>query len=134
MALFDFHFDLGQWRIPFFRRKSKVALIVDDDPTTTLLIARGASANGLETEVASTGEEALGILHANGKRFVVAVIDVNLPALGGWELRRKIKDSWPRLRVIVISGGFDSFRDMPPGERVSVFLKSSDYGALFRDL
>lgn len=134
MGLFDFNiqFDLGTW--PFFKRKRSVVLIVEDDAETSLLISRAAEREGLEVEVATTAEEALGILHRNGRNFVIVVVDVNLPSMSGWQLRGRLRDAWPGLRVVVMSGATESFHDMPRGDRLSVFLKSSDFGNLFRGL
>lgn len=134
MALFDFHFDLGQWGIPWFKRKPLVVLVVDDDLTTGQLIRRSAEVARFQLEVAFTAEEALGILHANGRKFIVAMIDVNLPSMDGWELRKRIMESWPRLEIVVMSGAAESFSNMPIGERISVLIKPSNYGDFFRGI
>lgn len=132
MNLFNLNVDLGQWLFP--NRKPKTILLVEDDPITVRLIDRCAEDAGYRLEVATTAEEALGILHANGKRFVVAMIDVNLPSMDGWRLRRVIIDSWPSLAVVVMSSAPESFFDMPIGERLSVMIKPSNYGEFFRTL
>lgn len=134
MGLFDLNFqiDLGRW--PFFKRKPRTALLVEDDASTSLLMARAAEREGLEVQVATTAEEARGILYRNGRDFTIAVVDVNLPQMNGWDLREELRDAWPNLRVVIVSEAAESFWDMPRGERISVFLKSADYSPLFRDL
>lgn len=134
MGLFDFHFDFGQWSIPFFRRKPKTVLVVEDDFATIALIRHTAESIGYLLESATTAEEALGILHSNGKRFVVVLIDVNLPSMDGWSLRKLLHESWPSLHVVVMSGTSDSFIEMPSGELLSVMIKPNNYGDFFRTL
>lgn len=134
MALFDFHFDLGQWSFPLFRRKPRCVLVVEDDVSTALLIRRAAEAEGFVFEIATTAEEAIGILHANGRRFVLAMIDVNLPSMDGWELRQRLTDLWPKLSIVVMSGAPESFENMPIGQRLSVLIKPGCYGDFFRML
>lgn len=134
MALFDFHFDFGQWTIPLFRRKPKAVLVVEDDATTARLIEVSAEAAGFTVEITSSAEEALGILRRNGKRFVLVMVDVHLPGVGGWTLRKHILSNWPSLPVVVMSAAEESFRRMPTGERLSVMIKPTMYGDFFRDL
>lgn len=106
---------------------------VIDDPRTRL-IRRAAEAAGFVFEIATTAEEAVGILHANGRRFVLAMIDVNLPSMDGWELRQRLTDLWPRLPIVVMSGAVESFSEMPTGKRLSVLIKPSQYGDFFRTI
>lgn len=134
MALFDFHFDFGSWSIPFFRRKPKTLLLVEDNPLTIRLIQRAGEDAGLIVESTLTAEEAIGVLHANGKRFVCVLIDVGLPLMNGWELRQRILDSWPNLEVVIMSSAPEAFFNMPIGVRLSVLIKPSSYGEFFRTL
>lgn len=134
MGLFTFNFDLGKWTLPFFGRKPKVVLVVEDDPETIGLIRRAATSMEYQVESADTAEEALGILHANGRRFVLAMIDVGLPGMGGWELAQQIHDVWPKLRVTVMSGAPESFHSMPKGRSLSVMIKPANYGEFFQSL
>jgi len=121
--------DLLSWK-----KKEPVVLAVDDDANTLELIRRAAENSGYQVEAASTAEEALGILHRNGRRFVVALIDVRLPGMSGWQLRRQILASWPKLRVSVMSGSPQSFENMPSGELLSVLIKPTNFGDFFRSL
>lgn len=134
MSLFDLHFDFGQWTIPFFRRRQKTILIVEDDNFTVGLIRFAAEAHGYEVETAGTAEEAIGALHRNGKHFVLALLDVHLPGMSGWDLRRKLRDLYPALRVVVMSADAHSFQRMPEGETLQVLIKTSNYGDFFRAL
>lgn len=134
MGLFTFNIPVNFEGWSFFKKKPKCCLIVEDDAVTSLMISRSAEREGLQAEIATTAEEALGILHRNGRNFVIAAIDVNLPSMDGWELRNKLRDAWPGLRVVVMSGAAESFYEMPRGERLNVFIKTADFGNLFRGL
>lgn len=125
---------MGHWSIPWFRRRPAVVLAVDDDLETLDLIRHAADTAGLQVETATTAEEALGILHSNGRRFVLAMLDVRLPVMDGWTLRQRIIDYWPTLPVVVMSGSPDSFYDIPHGERISVLIKPANFSSVFRNL
>lgn len=134
MGITLFNLDLGQWNFPLFRRKPKTVLICDDDETTAHLIRATAESYGLTVKAAGTAEEALGVLDANGKRFVLVLVDVNLPGMSGWAFRAILHDRWPDLKVVVMSASEVSFHSLPHGEVLSVLVKSSNYGDLFRKL
>lgn len=64
-------------------------LVVDDEPSIRLLVARGLVADGFEVVEAADGEEAL-------ERFDEAhpdlvVLDVFMPRLGGWDVLAEIR-------------------------------------------
>ena len=132
MTLFNFTFDLGKWS--WFHPKAKVVLVVEDDADTVEMIRRSAEMLGFQVAAASTAEEAIGILHSNGRRFVLTMIDVKLPSIDGWELRRLLHATWPDLPIVVMSGSVESFQDMPRGEKLSVLIKPASYGEFFRSV
>lgn len=130
----DFHIDLGKIRFPWFRKKPRAVLVVDDDNVTLQLVRRAAEAKGFEIETAETAEEAIGILRRNGRQFVLAMVDVKLPLMSGWELRAELVRLWPRLPVVIMSGAPESFMNMPHGERLTILIKPAHYGEFFGEL
>jgi CheY-like chemotaxis protein len=59
---------------------------------------------GFEVRTAKHGDEALGLaLRASGE-FDLVVTDVRMPVMDGWELGRRLRERWPRLPVLYISG------------------------------
>jgi len=61
-------------------------LIVDDDPTFREALVRVLSEAGFTVRVAADGQEALKILDYAHDSIDVAIIDLNLPAISGFEV------------------------------------------------
>lgn len=108
--------------------------IVENDHSTVKLIELAATDEGLECVCAESAEEAIGILHANGKKFILAMVDIGLPGQDGWMLRKQIIGRWPKLKVCMMSACVESIAIMPEGELVLCLVKSSQYNAVFRRL
>lgn len=62
-------------------------LIVDDDPDGRALLVRWVSAEGHTVLSAETGEAALEL--ADGRDFDVALLDVRLPGMSGYDLAKR---------------------------------------------
>lgn len=76
-------------------------LVVDDEPELTALLARGLGADGHVVVEAHDGISAMG--EASGAGFEVAVVDVMLPGMSGFELSRRLKDLDPGMAVILLT-------------------------------
>ena len=79
-------------------------LVVDDDELTRLFMRGFAQRLGLRSLEAADGFEALEMVDASVK---VAVIDLQMPRMGGMELIPELQRRFPELRFIVISGAGD---------------------------
>ncbi len=66
-------------------------LIIDDDVELTELVTEYLRREGLSTDVAHDGEE--GVRRAQSEQYAVAVLDVMLPSIGGFEVLRRIRAS-----------------------------------------
>lgn len=66
-------------------------LIVDDDPHIRELVALFLTREGFEVQEASDGVEALKLMEA--VRFDLAVVDVMMPNMDGWELVSGLRSS-----------------------------------------
>lgn len=66
-------------------------LIIDDDVELTELVTEYLRREGLSTDVAHDGEE--GIRLAQSGHYDVAVLDVMLPGMGGFEVLRRARSS-----------------------------------------
>jgi len=82
-------------------------LIVDDNPHMSSLLSDILDFFDYKAAGAQDGEEALKIL---GKEsFDMVITDLRMPKMGGMDLLRTIKDKFPHLPVVVITGfGTDS--------------------------
>lgn len=73
-------------------------LFIEDDIGKRYVIARQLRAAGFEIVEAATGAEGLALL---SPEFDIAILDVKLPDMFGWDICRKIKES-PRTSSIMV--------------------------------
>ena len=86
---------------PLIDRRRTVALVVDDDPTSRLIAVRALQRHGCETIEAGDGSEALAALSV--RWIPLAVVDLQMPGMGGMELLRAIRADYPLTRCIVLT-------------------------------
>jgi phosphoserine phosphatase RsbU/P len=84
---------------------SNYILCVDDDPVMLKLISIYLDDIGLTSQCASNGQDALKILKKSRPNLVLT--DLNMPIMDGLELIAKIKELYPNMPVLVISGEQD---------------------------
>ena len=95
-------------------------LIVDDDPLFRLGVAAAlAGDDQLEfiLSEAGDGEAALALIASEDP--AVVLLDLNMPRLDGHAVARLVKDRWPQVRVIVLTGS-DSPEDRRRAEQAGV--------------
>jgi DNA-binding response OmpR family regulator len=80
-------------------RKKTSLLIVDDDKAVRRLLARVAERAGFEVETAKDGVQALEMLQQ--KHYEIAIVDLMMPRMSGYDLVQKISTLDPRPVVIV---------------------------------
>ncbi len=90
----------------------KSILIVDDNPNMSALLSEMLEVFDFESERAADGSEALERL-SNGK-FAMVITDMRMPKMTGLELIQEVKDKFPNIPVVLISGY--SVGDMDSGE------------------
>ena len=81
-------------------------LIVDDNPETLNLFARGLEAEGLPVKTASSVLRALELLHDGTPRPGVIVTDLMMPRTTGWDFLKHLRaePALQKLPVVVITG------------------------------
>jgi signal transduction histidine kinase len=77
-------------------------LIVDDDEGTREILTLIFGKKGYEIETAATGQEA--IEKAHGGPFNAALIDIKLPDIKGLELLAPLRELYPDIALILITG------------------------------
>ena len=77
-------------------------LIIDDDESIRKILSAILEDEGYTVETAENGREAID--KTNAKVYNLALIDVRLPDIEGVVLLRKLKETVPRMRKIIITG------------------------------
>lgn len=79
-------------------------LVVEDDWLVRRLVSTGLRSAGFRVIDAASTQEALAVLDEHGEPPELLVADVVLPGIGGVELAERLRERFPRLRVLFISG------------------------------
>ncbi|MFH7321433.1 diguanylate cyclase domain-containing protein [Desulfurivibrio sp. D14AmB] len=82
-------------------------LAVDDDPQIISLLKSAITAFGFGCETAADGVEALA--RAQKEKFAIVLTDLTMPRMDGMTLLKELKNLYPRLDVIVITGYAENF-------------------------
>ena len=94
-------------------------LIVDDDSAVRQMLAEVLKQFGFQTSQADDGLAALDSIRT--ERPALLITDVLMPRMNGFQLLMQVKNQWPDMPVLVMSGhGADT---LPGGSRV---LNASD--------
>ena len=133
----------GSWRpepAPRFEKDPapvpQRVLVAEDDPVVRTMLQRLLRDAGFEVRTAKHGDEALDMaLRASGE-FDLVVTDVRMPVMDGLELARRLRERWPRLPVLYISG-YDvelSAGSRRGGSRQALLRKPFDLDELLREV
>lgn len=79
----------------------KPILIVDDEKNIRFTLSQALESLGAPVTTAINGEEALQKLEEN--EFGIVLLDQMLPGMSGMTVLRKIRERWPKTRVIIIT-------------------------------
>ncbi|HHX72574.1 MAG TPA: response regulator transcription factor [Clostridiales bacterium] len=82
--------------------KPKKILILEDEAAISEFIDINLKRAGYITKIASTGEEALAIL-AEEPDFSIALLDIMLPGIDGFEVCRQIRQSGSKMGIIMLT-------------------------------
>lgn len=96
----------------------KKLLIVDDERTVRLLLAKILSCADYAVDLSEHGKHALQMLHMNSYDLIIT--DVNMPEMDGISFYRAIKEDLPELkdRVLFLTGN-------PTDETMSFFKENN---------
>ncbi|AWM06495.1 response regulator [Bradyrhizobium symbiodeficiens] len=82
-----------------------VILVVEDDFLIQDLVQGALSEGGFESEVASSGEEAVTLLQGDENNYRALVTDIHLQgALTGWDVAKRARELNPDMPVIYMTG------------------------------
>ncbi|MDM9646829.1 response regulator [Rhizobium sp. S163] len=95
-----------------------IVLVVEDEPLLRLAGIDLVEAAGYEAVAASDATEAVAILESRDDIRIVFT-DVDMPrGVDGMRLAAIIRDRWPPIKVIVVSGHIDDPGNVIPAETV----------------
>lgn len=80
-----------------------LVLVVDDDPEHCAYMAEVLTRRGCQVGLALNGRDAIRRLEE--KTFAAIVTDVYMPDFDGIELVRVVRERWPTLHVVAVTGG-----------------------------
>jgi sigma-B regulation protein RsbU (phosphoserine phosphatase) len=83
-------------------------MVVDDDPAMLRAVER-ILAPVHEVHSFDSGQEALQALR--GQEFNVAIVDIRMPGMDGFELTRAIKSEYPKMEVVLVTGSVTDLDD-----------------------
>ena len=86
---------------------SETILVAEDEPEVLNLLQDLLESGGYTVVKAANGLEALQILADKDQAIDLALLDVVMPKMGGWEVYKKIEEMHPMLPVI-FSSGYDA--------------------------
>jgi CheY-like chemotaxis protein len=112
---------------------SMTIMVVDDYAPSRYGFRRILAADGYTFVEAADGAEALRLI---GPEIRVAVVDVNLPDISGFDLCRQIKARFPRCPVVLISASYQALEHHSGWREcgASVFLEQPIDADELRDL
>ncbi len=83
-------------------RERRTVLFVDDEMGIISSLKRLLRKESYESIFVQSGEEVLGLLEK--ERVHVIVADLNMPEMGGMELLRHVKERYPEIIRMILSG------------------------------
>jgi two-component system OmpR family response regulator len=76
-------------------------LVVEDEPEMAVLLARGLRGEGYAVDLADNGID--GITLANEEPYDIAVLDVMLPGMSGFELCRRLREQTNGMAILLLT-------------------------------
>jgi CheY-like chemotaxis protein len=95
-----------------------LVLVVDDDERVCEYMARVLRDDGYHVLVAHDGLAAWGVVESRAGALHLVVTDVTMPGLTGTQLAARLKQRWPRLPVLYVTG-----RELPTDAPVAPHLR-----------
>ena len=81
---------------------SEKVLVVDDDKTILTMLYKALRSNGLDADLAISGEAALQLVEKN--KYDLILLDINMRGINGFEVIQRLRGSGFATPVMVVSG------------------------------
>jgi two-component system cell cycle sensor histidine kinase/response regulator CckA len=117
-------------------RGSEVVLVVEDDPRIRFIICRQLKRLGYFVLEAENGEQALAVMAANQGPTHALITDMVMPRMGGAALIQLLREAYPKIAILVVSGFSEDLLDATDskGPGVRYLSKPFDPEGLARTL
>ncbi|TAN38963.1 MAG: sigma-54-dependent Fis family transcriptional regulator [Nitrospirae bacterium] len=77
-------------------------LVIDDEDIVRMSCSRTLSPEGYEVKLVKNGFDGFALLEE--EPFDLVLTDLKMPEIDGIEILRRIKEKWPAVEVIIITG------------------------------
>ncbi len=109
---------------PVARAPAQLRILLVDDETRLLELLGGALHDaGYEVHLASDGVEALEVVDRLALQPDLLISDVSMPRMGGRQLAERLRERWPALPVLLVSGHGDAGAETPGDRRTALLAK-----------
>lgn len=82
----------------------KSVLLVDDDEITLRLLQKTLARDGYNSIVSSDGKSAIKLLSDQKDNIGMIISDIEMPEMNGFELLEEVKQDYPEIPIIMITG------------------------------
>jgi CheY-like chemotaxis protein len=106
--------------------KKRQVLLVDDEPSIRTVLSAILQASGYDVTTAEDGFAALRAIRASIPDLIIS--DMRMPNMNGFELLAVVREKFPAIPVIAISGEFVG--EQVEGVLADVFLQKGTYSPL----
>ncbi len=79
-------------------------LVAEDEEGVREIARRMLTDLGFTTLIATDGREAVGIMNREGNSVAAVLLDLSMPRMGGREAFHRIRERWPRVPIVLMSG------------------------------
>lgn len=80
-------------------------LVVDDEDALRTVLSSELEGEGYDVATAADGDEAIDIIQK--KKFNLVLLDIKMPRVDGFEVLKFIKEKYPHVKVIMLTGFAD---------------------------
>ena len=99
-------------------------LLVEDEPVVRAIAARSLERGGFRVLQASDGAAAIALTDGRRGQPDLVLTDLMMPGMGGAELARRLRERWPALPILFMSGySIDHLRQEDAGDFEGVLIQ-----------
>ncbi len=118
---------------------TETILVVEDEQPLQDLLGTVLREAGYDVQSALDGADAIERILAGNARFDLVLLDLNLPRLGGIDVLKVLRERWPAVPVLIITGNlspvaFQHLRELGQKDVVEKPFDLAEFGQVMRAL